>query len=244
MNAAVKEERFSIKDTIVALWLYTASKEETNPKALYDLYTTEFEHSKGSYDYIARIAKELEAKGYLALNMDKHMKFYRTTSEGKKALHSMTVQYETLFTELQIVLNRISDMLSNHTGSVLLAENELPAALRTYFSKLISVKDLVRYMVFYIGSNRTEFYAAEVNEQLKLRFGWHVSNGYLYDIVREMETDGTIKGRWEDTEKRTKRLIQVTDEGMIFKKRVTADLFTQVKNVQKYITSMLKFIKS
>lgn len=239
-----KAPRFRVKDTIIALWLYEASSDYTNPKALYDLYTSEFEHGKGSYDYIARIAKELETKGYLSVQMDKHMKFYRTTVEGRAALNEMNIQYEFLFKELIVVLDRINNDFTSQPMNLVAPENELPSELRTYFSKLISVKDLVRYMVFKIGVNRTEFYAAEVNEQLKLRFGWHVSNGYLYDIVREMETEGTIRGRWQDPEKRTVRLIKVTDDGMIFSKRVTADLFTQIKQVRQYLISILKFLKT
>ena len=239
-----KEQRFRVKDTIIALWLHEASNDYTNPKALYDLYTSEFEHGKGSYDYIARIGKELESQGYLTVQMDKHMKFYKTTIEGRAALNEIHSQYEGLFKELSNVLVRIYNNLTNQSFELVSPEDELPDELRTYFSKLISVKDLVRYMVFNIGLNRTEFYAAEVNEQLKLRFGWHVSNGYLYDIVREMEAEGTVNGRWQDPERRTVRLIKVTDDGKIFSERVSADLLTQIKQVLKYITSIFKFLKA
>ncbi|UZN01227.1 helix-turn-helix transcriptional regulator (plasmid) [Lysinibacillus sp. MHQ-1] len=232
---------FSVGDTVKLLWLHRSSETKVNPKELHDIYVNLFPGRDIAYDYVARIAKKLEHDGYLQLTQVQHKKYYSITTAGKEYLQRYEELYYNKFVEILKVIDRIYYYLTKDGQKPVSPEYPLQQEFRTYFSKLISVKDMTRFMIFNIGSNRTEFYAAEVNEQLNELFGWSPSNGYLYEITREMEAEGTISGRWKEPEKRTVRLIQVTDEGEVFAKQIASNLREQVINIRKYLRSFVDF---
>lgn len=233
---------FSVGDTVKLLWLHRSSETKVNPKELHDIYVNLFPGRDIAYDYVARIAKKLEHDGYLQLTQVQHKKYYSITTAGKEYLQRYEELYYNKFVEILKVIDRIYYYLTKDGQKPVSPEYPLQQEFRTYFSKLISVKDMTRFMIFNIGSNRTEFYAAEVNEQLNELFGWSPSNGYLYEITREMEAEGTISGRWKEPEKRTVRLIQVTDEGEVFAKQIASNLREQVINIRKYLRSFVDFL--
>jgi len=233
---------FSVGDTVKLLWLHRSSETKVNPKELHDIYVNLFPGRDVAYDYVARIAKKLEHDGYLQLTQVQHKKYYSITTAGKEYLQRYEELYYNKFVEILKVIDRIYYYLTKDGQKPVSPEYPLQQEFRTYFSKLISVKDMTRFMIFNIGSNRTEFYAAEVNEQLNELFGWSPSNGYLYEITREMEAEGTISGRWKEPEKRTVRLIQVTDEGEVFAKQIASNLREQVINIRKYLRSFVDFL--
>ncbi len=233
---------FSVGDTVKLLWLRRSSETKVNPKELHDIYVNLFPGRDIAYDYVARIAKKLEHDGYLQLTQVQHKKYYSITTAGKEYLQRYEELYYNKFVEILKVIDRIYYYLTKDGQKPVSPEYPLQQEFRTYFSKLISVKDMTRFMIFNLGSNRTEFYAAEVNEQLNELFGWSPSNGYLYEITREMEAEGTISGRWKEPEKRTVRLIQVTDEGEVFAKQIASNLREQVINIRKYLRSFVDFL--
>lgn len=233
---------FSVGDTVKLLWLHRSSETKVNPKELHDIYVNLFPGRDIAYDYVARIAKKLEHDGYLQMTQVQHKKYYSITTAGKEYLQRYEELYYNKFVEILKVIDRIYYYLTKDGQKPVSPEYPLQQEFRTYFSKLISVKDMTRFMIFNIGSNRTEFYAAEVNEQLNELFGWSPSNGYLYEITREMEAEGTISGRWKEPEKRTVRLIQVTDEGEVFAKQIASNLREQVINIRKYLRSFVDFL--
>lgn len=232
---------FSVGDTVKLLWLHRSSETEINPKELHDIYEELFPGRNIAYDYVARIAKKLENEGYLQMSQVQHRKFYSTTTLGKEHLERYEELYYNKFIEMLKVIDRIYYYITKDGQKPAPPEYPLQQEFRIYFSKLISVKDMTRFMIFNLGSNRTEFYAAEVNEKLNELFGWSPSNGYLYEITREMEAEGTINGRWKEPEKRTIRLIRVTDEGEIFAKQIASNLREQVTNIRKYLKSFVDF---
>ncbi|MFY0519377.1 helix-turn-helix transcriptional regulator [Lysinibacillus sp. UGB7] len=234
---------FSIGDTVKLLWLHRSSDSQINPKELHEAYESLFPGRTVAYDYVARIAKKLENEGYLLVNQIQHKKYYSITASGKEYLQRYESLYFNKFTELLKVIERIHFFITKDGQKPELPEYPLQQEFRAYFAKLISVKDITRYMIFYLGMNRTEFYAAEVINQLNTLFGWAPSNGYLYEITREMEAEGTIKGRWKEPEKRTVRLMQVTDIGETFSKQVTSSLREQVISLRKYLNSFVVFFK-
>jgi len=237
----MKRIGFSVGDTVKLLWLHLASQEQMNPKELHDAYESLFPGRNVSYDYVARLAKQLEVEGSLSMNQEQHRKYYSTTSNGLKQLKQYEDLYYGQFREIIKVLDRLYYYLTKNGEKPEFAEYQLPNEFRKYFAKLISVKDIMRHMIFSLGLTRTEFYIAEVNEQMHMLFGWTSSNGYLYEIAREMEAEGTIIGRWKDPERRTVRLVRVTDEGAEFSKRIANDLTAQVGDVRRYLKSFIKF---
>ncbi|HCG4535924.1 TPA: helix-turn-helix transcriptional regulator [Salmonella enterica subsp. enterica serovar Typhi str. AG3] len=237
----MKKIGFSLGDTVRLLWLQKALTQAVNPKQLHDDYESLFPGRNVSYDYVARIAKKLEVEGALVMHMEKHRKFYSTTQAGREKLKHYEDLYKGKFHEIVKVLDRMHYFISKRGTKPELPEEQLPQEFRGYFAKLISVKDAMRHMIFTLGKNRTEFYIAEVNEQMEMLFGWSSSNGYLYEIAREMEHEGSIRGRWKDSERRTVRLIHITPDGEDFAERIAADLIHQIENVRKYLKSFITF---
>lgn len=236
-------EKFNLKiaDIVRLLWLHSASKDAINPKELHDKYMESFPGRAVSYDYVARLAKRLEKEGMLTMHMVQHRKYYSTTDKGLVEQNRFEQLYVGRFQEILFVVERIHHHVTNQPLQAV--DTTLPTEYRTLFAKIMSVKDVARYMILTLGITRTEFYIAEANDQMKLLYGWQPANAYLYEIAREMEADGTIIGRWKDNEKRTVRLIRVTDDGVIFRKRIAKDLEYQSRNIVKYLQSLLLYLK-
>ena len=82
---------------------------------------------------------------------------------------------------------------------------------------------------------------AEVQAQLDGLFGWSPSNGYLYNIAREMEETNVLVGFWPD-ERRTIRKLYKTNESEQFYMIVTASLTERITQVRRYLHYILKIV--
>lgn len=233
-----KKIGFSKGDIVKIVWLQQAITTPINSKVLYDFYTESFPSVPVGYEYVAKIGKQLETLGALTLiHKVQQKKYYKTTEVGRDILNRYEQLYSGQFKEIIKVIDRIHFDLT-HNGETEPIESVLPAEFRRYFAKLISVRDITRYMIVYLGARRTEFYAAEALDRMNDLYGWAPSNGYFYDIVREMEAEQTIKGKWKDPEKRTIRLISVTEDGLVFGKQIEENLASQVADVRKYLKTI------
>ncbi|AMQ06412.1 helix-turn-helix transcriptional regulator [Sporosarcina psychrophila] len=72
-------------------------------------------------------------------------------------------------------------------------------------------------------------------------FGWSPSNGYLYNIAREMEETNLLVGFWPD-ERRTIRKLYKTDESEQFYIIVSASLTERIIQVRRYLHYVLKTV--
>ena len=107
--------------------------------------------------------------------------------------------------------------------------------------RLFKIKDVVRFMTLRFSLNRDSFYMAEVQGQLNSLFGWSPSNGYLYDIAREMEETNLLVGFWPD-ERRTVRKLYKTEESEQFLMIVAASLTERITQVRKYLHYIIKMV--
>lgn len=96
-------------------------------------------------------------------------------------------------------------------------------------------------MALRLSLNRQSFHMAEVQEQLNSLFGWSPSNGYLYNIAREMEETNLLVGFWPD-ERRTIRKLYKTDESEQFYIIVSASLTERIIQVRRYLHYVLKMV--
>ena len=240
----MKRIGFSVGDTIKLYWLYKAQHGSVYPAQLYTDYTQQFPGRKIQYDQVARLAKKMEADGLLTVSLDKNKKMYTTTPQGLEVYQRYKDLYYERLSEIQKVLKRIHYHVTKSGQPPGLPEKPLPQEFRAYFAKLVSVKDVVRYMIFSLAQTRTEFYIAEVNDQLASLFGWSPSNTYLYEIAREMEAEGTLIGRWKEPDKRTIRIVKATEDGMVFSKQITNSLNENVSEVLHHIDFLLEFIRT
>lgn len=236
---------FSKGDLLKIAWLQLTQVTPMNAKDLHQSYTTLFPSIPIRYEYVAKIANRLENNGDLKLVYQvQQKKYYQATPAGIQTLANYNFHYQKEIQGLTLVMTRIYYELTKTGEKPASVDKPLPEELRGYMAKLISVKDITRYMIFKLGKTRSEFYAAEALDMMNNLFGWSPSNGYFYEIVSEMESEGTIVGKWKDDEKRTVRLIKITNDGVVFSKLVTQSLTTTVKNVLTYLFSIEKLVRN
>ncbi|WP_146548687.1 helix-turn-helix transcriptional regulator [Rummeliibacillus suwonensis] len=231
---------FSVKDTIALYWLYATQDSEKYSVEIHQHFQEEFPGRKVGYEYVARVAKQLEAEGALQARQIHKRILYTCTDLGRNRLRRYNELYYERFHEIVLVLDRFYYELTKNGEKPPKPEHPLPEEFRSYFSKLISVKDAVRYLALKLAQTRSSFYMAEVGQQLEDLFGWCPSNGYLYQIAWELEDEGYLVGSWPD-EKRTVRNLRGTDEGVTFYRTIAASLEERMTAIRHYLRYMLKF---
>lgn len=231
---------FSVKDTLALYWLYATQSKAKYSVEIHQEFENEFPGRKVGYEYVARIAKRLEAEGALSSRQEHKKILYSITELGRKRLTRYNELYYGRFHEIVLVLDRFYYELTRNGEKPPRPAHPLPEEFRSYFSKLISVKDAVRYLALKLSQTRSNFYMAEVGQQLEDLFGWCPSNGYLYQIAWELEEKGYLVGSWPD-EKRTVRNLRSTDEGASFYKTIAMNLQERITTIRRYLHYMLKF---
>ncbi|MER2005927.1 MAG: hypothetical protein ABS939_00625 [Psychrobacillus sp.] len=234
---------FSVRDTLSIYWFHTTLEAAKYPAEVHEEFIANFPGRTVAYDYVARTAKRLQEQGYLSVHQEQNKRFYQTTDMGRERLAHYQQHYFDRFHEIIQVLDRIYYHLTKNGEKPAPPEHSLPAEFRPYFSKLLSVKDVVRYLALSLSQTRSSFYMAEVGTQLNDLFGWTSSNSYLYKIAKEMEEEELLVGYWPD-ERRTVRKLKGTEAGAAFSLVIANSLEERVKQVREYLRYMLLFISN
>lgn len=232
---------FSVGDTLSLFLLRTINVQKNYARALYEKFNIDFPGRSVSYEYVARTAKVLEKDGFLQSETEGRKKIFQITKKGIDRLQEYELIYAHRFSEVSTVIDRFYYFL---TGNGLPPEGEIEPLhddFRPFISKLLSVKDVVRFIALRLSLNRASFYMAEVQAQLNSLFGWCPSNGYLYDIAREMEENDLLVGFWPD-ERRTIRKLYKTDNSEAFYEIVTVSLAERITQVRRYLHYILKMV--
>ncbi|PLS18157.1 hypothetical protein CVD28_07650 [Bacillus sp. M6-12] len=230
----------SQREFLTLFLLHTLSNRPNYPRAIHQDLKNQFTGKVHSYDYLCKIANQLTDSGHVILKTEKGRNYYYITDKGSELLAWYRSNFQPKMFEVKKVIDRFAHDLTG-SGDYLPVSDNLPEEYRTYFSKIVSVKDLVRYITLKTADVRKSIYMGEVGELLKMKFGWIASNGYLYDLAHEMEENGLLTGRWE-SEKRTKRYLRLTDEGQHHYKQIADSAAERVQEVQKYLSSVLHFL--
>lgn len=233
---------FSVKDTIALFWLHETSKGPNYSAELYEKFTESFPGRKVGYEYVARVAKQLEAENVLSSKTEGRRVFYEVTDIGLQRLARYRELYFQRFHEIVLLLDRFYYELTRNGEKPPKPDHSLPEEFRGYFSKLISVKDIVRYIAFKLAQTRSIFSMSDVEYQIEDLFGWSPSNSYLYTVAWELEEKGYLIGEWPD-EKRTKRNLRGTDEGNEFFQQIANDLTDQIRTNRHFLHYMLQFFE-
>ncbi|HEY4543333.1 MAG TPA: PadR family transcriptional regulator, partial [Tissierellaceae bacterium] len=61
-----------------------------------------------------------------------------------------------------------------------------------------------------------EYYGNKVIDEISSRLNnkWSPSPGMVYPLLRELESEGYIVGRWDEPEKRSIKRYRITDKGL------------------------------
>lgn len=233
---------FSVKDTLALYWLHVVSTRPSYPRDIYQQFLDTFPGRKVGYEYVARVAKQMEENGLLTSSVYEGKKVYTITEVGIVRQKEYRTTYFMRFCEVTAVIDRMYYHLTHNGDKPDAPEHPLHEDFRPYLAKLLSVKDVVRYMALKLSLTRSSFYMAEVGEQLEDIFGWAPSNGYLYQISREMEENDLLQGHWPD-ERRTVRYLKETEAGGLFFHTVSHSLLERVTSVRSYLHYILNFLQ-
>ncbi|MBO0600154.1 helix-turn-helix transcriptional regulator [Sporosarcina sp. E16_3] len=232
---------FSVGDALSLFLLRTILEQDNYSRALYEHFNLVFPGRSVSYEYVARTANTLENDGFLLSRTEGRKKVFQITEKGKARLQEYETIYALRFNEVSAVIDRFYYFLTKN-GPLPQGEIEpLHEDFRSFISKLLSVKDVVRFIALRLSLNRQSFYMAEVQEQLNSLFGWSPSNGYLYNIAHEMEESNLLVGFWPD-ERRTVRKLYKTDVSEQFYIIVSASLTERITQVRRYLHYVLKMV--
>lgn len=241
ITGSIESIGLSQRELMTLFLLYSLSKKANYPRAIHGELIHSFPQKVHSYDYLCKTAKKLVESNHLLLYTDKGRNYYQLTEKGKELYSWYQEHFSTRLTEVKLVIDRFMFDLTG-SGKNPAVVHSLPEEYRTYFSKIVSVKDLVRYITLKTAFSKRPIYMGEISELLKHKFGWIASNGYLYDLSHEMEEGGLLVGRWE-SEKRTKRYLRITDEGQHHYKQIADSAAFKVQEIQKYLSSVLSFLE-
>ena len=89
-----------------------------------------------------------------------------------------------------------------------------------------------------------DYYGNEIIEEIKNRLDnkWEPSPGMVYPLLRELEAEGYVTGRWEEPDKRSIRRYRLTNQGykhyqviLLQHKSTFEDSLHMVRNILKDI---------
>lgn len=240
-TTSVESIGLSQREFLTLFLLHSLSKKANYPRAIHGELKSSFTGKVHSYDYLCKIAKQLVASGHLSLFVEKGRNYYEIMDKGKELFIWYQNNFSKRFSEVKMVIDRFTYDLTR-SGPNPPVIHDLPEEYRSYISKIVSVKDLIRYVTLKRAFSKRPIYMGEVADLLKHKFGWIASNGYLYDLSHEMEESGLLVGRWE-SEKRTKRYLRITDEGQHHYKQIADSAAQKVQDIQKYLSCVLSFLE-
>jgi len=101
-------------------------------------------------------------------------------------------------------------------------------------------RDVFTLLVFHLisNSNTGASYGNQLIDQIQSITGGSVSlnPNTIYPLLRELEAEGFVEGRWEHPEKRSRRLYTLTDQGRGEYQRLRSTLEPFLDSIVKGIT--------
>lgn len=106
------------------------------------------------------------------------------------------------------------------------------------FPSKISTTSFVKLYILHLLLEKS-YYGNEIIEEIKTRmnYKWEPSPGMIYPLLRELEENNYIIGRWQEPDKRSIRYYKITDEGFhhykkikLLYKPIFEDSLTIIKN--------------
>ncbi len=111
------------------------------------------------------------------------------------------------------------------------------------FPTKISTTSFVKLYILHLV-NEKSYYGNKIKDEIKIRLNgrWEPSPGMIYPLLRELESEGYIRGTWDEPNKRSIRRYRITDLGiehykvlLLQNKSAFDDSLLIIKNVLKDI---------
>lgn len=83
------------------------------------------------------------------------------------------------------------------------------------FPTTISTTSFVKMYILHLLTEKS-YYGNRIKDEINRRLNgkWSPSYGMIYPMLRELEEEGYIEGKWDEPLKRSIRRYKITDKGM------------------------------
>lgn len=156
LSTTVESVGLSQREFLTIFLLHSLTVKTNYPRAIHQDLKNTFTGKVHSYDYLCKISNTLVESGHLSLYTNKGRNYYQITEKGKELYKWYQENFLERFSEVKNVIDRFMFDLKG-SGENPPVVNELPEEYRSYFSKIISVKDLVRYVTLKAAFKRSPF---------------------------------------------------------------------------------------
>lgn len=113
-------------------------------------------------------------------------------------------------------------------------KGETRKRIATLDNRINTTKLVKLYILHYLIYERKEEYGLEIVNYINKNFA-KVSNGLVYPLLRDLEENLYLTGKWEDFDRKNKRLYKITDEGIEHYNRIKPDYLDAIEyNISVY----------
>lgn len=107
---------------------------------------------------------------------------------------------------------------------------------RLFSGKVSTYTFLMIYTLYLLSIKGERLTGKDIYRRIEERFpgSWNPSHGMIYPLLRELEQEGLVKGKWDDPTKKTRRVYWITITGhKVFEleKQKNEHLFQEALNV-------------
>ncbi|MEG1254444.1 PadR family transcriptional regulator [Clostridium sp.] len=104
----------------------------------------------------------------------------------------------------------------------------------TLDNRINTTKLVKLYILHYLIYEKKEEYGLEIVNYINSNFT-KVSNGLVYPLLRDLEENLYLTAKWEDFDRKNKRLYKITDEGIDHYNRIKPDYLDAIQyNISIY----------
>jgi len=158
-----------------------------------------------SYSY--SVIDKMKAAGWIESAGSSNLQI---TIKGKEHRKSLKNDYVDNLLELKSKATHFYQFI-NHDGKV--KHTQLSKNQKKMFSRLMDIRSLTTFLIIHKLSENSLMSGTEILKQINAEHLWQPSNGYFFDIIRELETDRHfVSGEWTNARRR-KYLYGITTEG-------------------------------
>jgi DNA-binding PadR family transcriptional regulator len=180
---------------------------------------------------------------------------FAITPKGRESFDLFLKEKYLRFVHVKDVLGHmLKDMTNRGSGYKILLEDEE----RRFLTKLINVRDLIRYLTLRELQRKNTIHGWEMYKLILDKYGWQMSDGYFYDILRKMENpkkdDDKITKRsrslgkleelpliysmWEEPERKVRK-YSINEFGKEYFAQTEQSVVEQLEVIIKYLRSII-----
>ncbi|MGJ9384419.1 helix-turn-helix transcriptional regulator [Salipaludibacillus sp. CF4.18] len=233
--------RLTQKDLFSLVIFQHLSAQEDYPANMVSSLEKKITHRPINRRHFYTTVTQLEKQSLIRLShVEGKRIYYALTENGHQAYTHYTDSLQPSMSALKQTNDRLLRVMLNKSLHPYPAV-PLKITYRSFFSRIFSVKDIIRYYTLKSLLKTKRVYIAEMKDLIENDLGWGATEGYFYDIAHEMESNYLITGQWLD-DRRTKKYYQITDDGAYHFKEIEQSLMESSKQNNHYLTECLHLL--